>query len=289
MVMRLNSVRAKGSNNPNGSYLVSDYGRMQTRIKAARWRYDCFEKWFLDYVIQLDWQSVANEETPATEAALQKQLSTQQAKVEGIAQAMERLAKLASTADTPPKTLMNQMFQLENERQEADRELGRLETEVESATVRHNAIHETGSQIRDLAVADDLSTRMRLREEIRRRVSRIDLFPTGIPAKELAESPVPIRPEMPGFRITFSNGAIRWVYCDRRKPGGDASLMDAPPARHEPAELELREQPETYYAEARQRKGLCKQPPKKLRRSILTLVWTKKRPAVRKQRRISKT
>jgi hypothetical protein len=69
----------------------------------------------------------------------------------------------------------------------------------------------------------------------RRRVSRIDLFPTGIPPKEMEESPVPIRPELPAFKIAFSNGAVRWVYCDKRKSGGDASLMDAPPPAHAPA------------------------------------------------------
>ena len=236
------------ANDPDGyAYLVSDYGRMVRKAKAARWRYVWFEKWFLDYMIRLDWTEVANEVPPAAEIALQKQLAEQQEKVEGIDKSLERLVKLASTVDTPPKTLLDQMLKLENERQAADRELGRLESEVENATVKRNALHETGLQIRDLAAAGDLTTRLRLREEIRRRVSRLDLYPKGIPAKELAEMPVPMRPNQPGFKITFTNGAIRWVYCDRRKPGGDASVMDEHLAGNEMPELELRERPEVSY------------------------------------------
>jgi hypothetical protein len=45
-----------------------------------------------------------------------------------------------------------------------------------------------------------------------------------------------------------------------------------PGAPNELAEMELKEQPETYYAEARQRKGRRKQPPKKLRRKLLVSV-----------------
>lgn len=261
MPMRHNS-SGKNSRDANGyDYLVSDYGRMLRKAKATRWRYVWFEKWFLDYITRLDWTEVANEATPGAEMALQKHLAEQQIKVEGIDKSLERLVKLASTVDAPPKTILDQIWKLENGRQEADRELGGLETEVENAVTRRNALHETGLQIRDLAATGDLPTRLRLREEIRRRITRIDLFPKGIPAtKQAAEDfPVPMREDQPAFKIVFTNGAIRWVYCDRRKPGGDASIMDENPPAAEMPELQLREQPETYYAEPDNAKGRKKQ------------------------------
>ena len=89
----------------------------------------------------------------------------------------------------------------------------------------------------------------RLREEIRRRIARIDVFPHGADAKHLKDEPVSA-PEMPAFKITFANGAIRWVFCNSRKPEGDAAaILDSgvPPAD---MELELRERPEVDYGTA---------------------------------------
>jgi len=285
MPMRHNS-SGKNRRAPNGyDYLVSDYGRMVRKAKAIRWRYAWFEKWFLDFITRLNWTDVANEPTPEAEMALQKQLAEQQAKVEGIDKSLERLVKLASTVDAPPKTILDQIWKLENERQEADRELGRLETEVENAATRRNALHETGLQIRDLAAAGDLPTRLRLREEIRRRISRIDLFPKGVPStKQISEDfPVPIREDQPAFKIVFTNGAIRWAYCDSRKPGGDASIMDENPPAAEMPELQLREQPETYYAQPVNSKSRKKQ--SKQRKLILLPAPSIRKPEPRAKAR----
>ena len=262
------------------SYLVSDYGRMKRGAKAVRWRYDWFEKWFLDYIIRLDWAEVANEDTPAAEVALQKQLAEQQAKVEGIDKSLERYANLVRTTDKLPETLMRDMRKLEIQREEANQELGRLENETESAANRRNALNESGEKMRDLTASGDYSTRLRLREEIRKRVNRIDLFPKGVPAeKQTAEEfPVPIRQDQPAFKITFNNGAVRWVHCDRRKPGGDASVMDEKLPEHETPELELREQSETVYGETGKQQGRKK--PSKPRRKILI-----PRPRTRPQKR----
>jgi hypothetical protein len=69
-----------------------------------------------------------------------------------------------------------------------------LEGEVENAANRRNALNESGDKIRDLTASGDYLARMRLREEIRRRISRIDLFPKGISRQqqEIAEFPVPM-------------------------------------------------------------------------------------------------
>jgi len=274
-VMRYNHSNSAKSN----CYLVSDYGRMKRAAKAVRWRYDWFEKWFLDYIIRLDWAEVANEGVPAAEVALQKQLADQQVKVEELDKSLERYAQLVRNSDTLPETLTKDMRKLEIQREEANLELGRLESEVEHAANRRNALNESGERMRNLAASGDYSTRMRLREEIRKRVNRIDLFPKGIPAETQAaeEFPVPMREDQPGFKITFQNGAVRWVHCDRRKPGGDASILDENLPDHETPELELREQPETEYGAKKRRqgrrkgrrKGHRKQPPKAQRKILV--------------------
>jgi hypothetical protein len=50
---------------------VSDYARLSRKPKPISWRYEWFERWFLDHIIKLDWSSVAQEAAPAQELELQ--------------------------------------------------------------------------------------------------------------------------------------------------------------------------------------------------------------------------
>jgi hypothetical protein len=105
------------------------------------------------------------------------------------------------------------------------------------------------------------------------------LYPKGVPATKQASEdfPVPIREDQPSFKVFFANGAIRWSYCDRRKPGGDASVMHEFPPAVEMPELQLREQPETYYAQPANLKSRKKQ--SKPRKMVLLPVPRIRKPS----------
>ena len=124
-----------------------------------------------------------------------------------------------------------------------------LAKELDGLLARRASLTEASTEFKNLIAKGDMASRLRLREEIRRRIARIDVFPHGADAKHLKDEPVSA-PEMPAFKITFANGAIRWVFCNSRKPEGDAAaILDSgvPPAD---MELELRERPEVDYGAA---------------------------------------
>lgn len=226
-------------------YLVSDYQRQHPDAKAVSWRYDWFEKWFLDYISGLDWQAITQEKIPISEQGVEKKLAAVQSRLDDINLKLARFAKLVATTDDPPVTLVNEMAKLEAEKvAEKETEL-ELAKELDALTMRRASLTEAAVEFKDLIARGDVPSRLRLREEIRRRISRIDVFPNGADDIHLKDEPVKA-PGWPVFKITFTNGAIRWVFCASRKPQPDGATVldsDVPPD----LEIELRERPEVSY------------------------------------------
>jgi hypothetical protein len=225
---------------------VSDYQRQNPDAKAVSWRYDWFEKWFLDYITGLDWQAITQEKIPIAETGVEKKLAKVQSKLDEINLKLSRFAKLAASTNTPPATIVEEMTLLETEKTKEKAVELELAKELDGLMARRASLTEASTEFKNLIAKGDTASRLRLREEIRRRITRIDVFPNGADASHLKDEPVSA-PEMPAFKITFSNEAIRWVFCDSRKPEGDAAaILDSgvPPAE---MELELRERAEVRY------------------------------------------
>ncbi len=239
-------------------YLVSDYQRKNPDAKAVSWRYDWFEKWFLDYITGLDWQAITKDQIPIEEIGTQKELAALETKLDQIDIKLTRLANLAKSTDNPPATLVSEMSELERERNAEKEKAIEIAKQLEFITGRRAALTEAASGLKKLIASGDMPSRLRLREEIRRRISRIDLFPNGADKEHLKGEPVRPEPDTPSFKITFSNGAIRWIFCSSRKPMADgAVVLDSgkPPME---MELELRERPETPYRADKKSRALGK-------------------------------
>ena len=224
-------------------YLVSDYQRLNPGAKTISWRYDWFEKWFLDYIIGLDWQAITQEKIPESEKGLEKSLAQAQHELEGIAMKLKRLTAFIATTEKPMPTVAAEMSKLEADKISQEAKIRELARELSNLSIRRASLTEAGTEFKDLIAQGDKPARLRLREEIRRRINRIDLFPNGAEAEHLKDEPVSA-PGMPAFKITFVNGAIRWVFCDSRKPEQEAAaILDTgvPPAG---MEVELRNRPE---------------------------------------------
>jgi hypothetical protein len=160
---------------------------------------------------------------------------------------LARFVKLVATTDQPPESIVSEMAKLEAEKvaeKVAELELAR---ELDALTSRRASLTEASTEFKFLIAKGDMPSRLRLREELRRRIDRIDIFPNGADkAKHFPDEPVRDAPGMPAFKTTFSNGATRWMFCSSRNPeGATAAILDGPP----PAgmELELRERPEISY------------------------------------------
>ena len=271
---------AKGPENYRYYYLVSDYQRQHPDAKAVSWRYDWFEKWFLDYIICLDWQAITKEKIPIAESGVEKKLAKVQAKLDEINLKLSRFAKLAGSTNTPPATIVEEMNKLETEKTEEKAVELELAKELDGLMARRASLTEASTEFKNLIAKGDMASRLRLREEIRRRITRLDVFPHGANASHLKGEPVSA-PDMPAFKITFANEAIRWVFCNARKPEGDAAaILDSgvPPAD---MELELRERPEVDYGTAQKNA-----PPRKV--SVPVFVPKKSKRTERQMSRPSK-
>ena len=244
-------------------YLVSDYQRRNPDTKAVSWRYDWFEKWFLDYLVGLDWSTVRQDKIPEEEIEIEKQLAAVPSRMEAVKTELDRLRKLARKTDNPPETIMQDMTRLEADLKDEQNIALNLERELESIRARRVALAEDSIEMKNLVAQGDMPSRMRLREEIRRRIERVDLYPKGVPAEHLTGEPV-TAPDLPAFKIKFINGISRWVFCNSRKPEADgAAIYDTGVPKT--LELELQERPEVvYHIEKKSRKKVSKKSRKNL-------------------------
>lgn len=209
-------------------YLVSDYARLTTENKGqiSSWRYDWFESLFLKHIVRLDWRQVAQEAAPLEEAKLRSQFETQQAKVQDYQQQLKRLTDIVSQTDqAAPKIIMARISELERMEATAQEQLLAIAKAAAAYESRRSVMQESGDKIKELVQNGTPEARLRLREEIRRKIDRIDLYAKGVPDSLMKELPVSA-PGWPTIKITFANGACRWIINKTKKPDGDAALLD---------------------------------------------------------------
>lgn len=220
-------------------YLISDYGRLakEDKAKATSWRYDWFEAIFLQYIIKLDWAEVAQEAAPAEEAKTRTRLAAQKGKLDDTERQLKRLADLLATTDqTTPQTLLNRMASLEKEAATGRETLISIAKEAAAYAAKREILLESGDKIKALVKNGDYDSRLRLREEIRRKIGRIDVFANGVPEALMQEQPISA-PGWPACRIQFVNGTERWIFSESKRPGKDSSaIMDFDPAMPAPPE-----------------------------------------------------
>jgi len=218
-------------------YLISDFGRVakEDKAKASSWRYDWFQAIFLEYIVGLNWAEVAQEAAPAEEAKTRTRLAAQKGKLDDTERQLKRLADLLATTDqTAPQTLLNRMAALEKEAATGRETLITIAKEAATYEAKRAVILESGEKIRALVKNGDYDSRLRLREEIRRKIDRIDVYATGVPEAIMSEQPLSA-PGWPAFRITFANGTERWVFNESRRPEKDsAALLDFDPSASVP-------------------------------------------------------
>lgn len=262
-------------------YLVSDYGRLKKGQQSSSWRYDWFEKWFLDYLIRIDWSVIAAEEKSAADLELETQLAARREALSGIQGKLKRLAEFISSSDRTPKTILSEITTLEDEEGRTRSALITLEKRAKNASLRRAAMTESANKIRRLVDDGDGDSRLRLREEIRRRIQRVDVFPDGARKQDLQGEPVQA-PDSPAFKVTFTNGAYRWVFCTGRKPIGDAAVLDTYNIEQE--DFALAEVAEVQYGTGKPGKKLVPVPVP-LQETAAKLKPRKKMPAATRRRR----
>lgn len=192
-------------------YFISDATRKGQGL-ANCWNYVKFEELFLEYLRELDWSAVAREANPAAIEAWEKKRLRVAAEQEDLEKRLNYMRELVQTrpATQLPKTIIEDMILRENEIKAKKQEAADLERTAEQEHVGFDSIREGGAEIRKLLDTTDFMTRLRLREEIRNKICRIDLFSHGLDHYEIVPG-LMATTDLPCYKLTFRNGTCRWV------------------------------------------------------------------------------
>ena len=144
------------------------------------------------------------------EKVLKKQLADQHSMKTRLIDELARLVKLARTSDRPPKALLDDMGELEKQQLAVLESIACLEKRMDGLQAQVGSIEEERGLIAKLAQATNERSRLRLRQLIRRRVARIDLFPRGSCGRKQADAPAHAR-RKPCFKIHFVDDLVSGV------------------------------------------------------------------------------
>lgn len=209
--------RKGGKNNDRKSYLATARV-LRAKHGTISWRYDWFEYSFLTYLGDLRLEKVLSPQTIEDDRRpeLRVILAATEQRASNLKVQAERL--VTALADGASTTIVERITALEAERQ-AELEKAKLDRQrLAAEETRLASIEQSVGDLR-LALRErttDVQARIKLRDEIRRVVEKIDLYLDGLshPAARGAE-------DWPAFRITFRSGVRRTLWLTRPPPRTD--------------------------------------------------------------------
>jgi DNA invertase Pin-like site-specific DNA recombinase len=211
---------------PRHSFLFSSAA--EAGAATNYWNYASLEQNVLHHLETIDWaQLTAN---PKDDARVKEERRLEAAIVE-IRKQIMKLLSLISSDTKPPKTLVAEMKRLENAQCELEKEKSQLLGDNDGIVAKQREMALAKEEIQNLVRAGDTETRKRLREEIGKLVERFDIWAIpgtcpdlralkGVIADAVRDAgwSAKANPALwPCYRITFANGAIRWVLCRTRR------------------------------------------------------------------------
>ncbi|MGP8198216.1 MAG: recombinase family protein [Limisphaerales bacterium] len=194
------------------------------------WDYGIFENSFLHHLNNIDWADLVVSPMRAVNASEKNRLEAEQARIE---RTLARMTNILKDEENPPKTLVNEMKTLELELCQLEQKLARLDSNGDNLVRRQRFMKDAKMEFDKLLRTKTRTARLRLRFEIRTLVKRIDLWADPMKctemqniavliAKAVAQSDWKLKSETatwPCYRITFANGVVRWVLCERIRLG----------------------------------------------------------------------
>jgi hypothetical protein len=151
-------------------YLVTDSYRV--RIKPNRFEYDRFERWFLTFLDQLDWTTILDVAESEDLKRAEDEIGRLALGIERGEQQVQKLTDLL--LDTPSKALKERLLKTEAQIEQQKSDKLAAEKRLAELKRKHSDLLDKSVVYTQLAKASDLETRARLREEIRRKVTRIE-------------------------------------------------------------------------------------------------------------------
>ena len=135
--------------------------------------YQSFERAFLHWLDQLDWQSVLDVTDSNEILSLEQGIDNLDLEVSRTRKRVKTIVELL--IDTPSESLKEDLLETEQKLKAQTTQKAELEKALNTAKVRHSNLVSTDVVYYQLAGLKDFESRVRLREEIRRKVGRIDV------------------------------------------------------------------------------------------------------------------
>lgn len=221
-VMRYRRVHSNGQTNPLHSRLFSS--AVESGSPPNGWNYSLFEESVLNQLERLDWASLLSQPVEEEDVGEKERLEAGIRENEVV---LGRLLALASKVDNPPETLLGEMKELEVRNKALKNQLAvLLESKTNAQAVRRQ-MQNARNEFLELVQKGDYNARLQLRKKLRELIERIDLFPkpgscaeikVAMPLLQDAAKAAGWKWNMPielspCYKITFRNGAARWVIC----------------------------------------------------------------------------
>jgi DNA invertase Pin-like site-specific DNA recombinase len=216
----------------NSKYLYSDRGRLQPDAAVARWNYSDFEAVVLRVLREIDWQRLRDQTRPQRYIELEGELATLNFEIHKLAAKIDRIvAAIADENGETPSAPIAAIKRLEDQKAAKEKVVRRKREELRAAEESEESLMANLDGFKSLAATAtdpyNLELRLQLRDEIRRKVSRIDVYPSSWPVA-LQRSRPWLNPS--SLFILFANGNARVVFVQPtgRGKAPQIKIADAP-------------------------------------------------------------
>ena len=202
-----------------GKYLYSDITRLRPGTKGQTWPYEHFERVVTQFLCTLDWASLLNTQPDAEITSLRNQECQLSLEAENLQSNIDRLLDSFAGAVSPAlaKSVTAKTNKLAAQLETTETALQSLRRQLEHQTESEKTVKEGLDEFRALISAGSPSERIKLQNEIRRRVKKITLWRHGHAAPFVGTT-IEDNP-MPCIGIEFHNGAKQWIFSTINKSG----------------------------------------------------------------------
>jgi DNA invertase Pin-like site-specific DNA recombinase len=157
--------------NTQRQIITNCYSLRQT---PSRIKYDRVEKAFLHFLDELDWQSLCDGPVNENLVRLETELAKCQADQSKAQRNLEKFLALIESDDAPAKSIVNKIKDLEAEQSVLEKLAQSLQAQTRAE--RAATIDKPEDLRAALRQGSDLNLRFKLREQIRQRVEKVELF-----------------------------------------------------------------------------------------------------------------
>lgn len=204
------------------SSLRSDAARRTPGSQVISWSYAHFEAAFLKFIGGLGWRRVTGQTKNSFISAKQAEQTMLEGKIEELEERIDKLADAISTTDDAPAALIKKIATIEAEKTALDTQLAEVRKAIQKLEREEQRLHQNQEKLQHLIAANlgsiNYDVRVRLREEIQRKIKKIMIRPekTG-------------NGKRPSFMVIFINGTSTWVSVSPVARGKNAAEQNRNP------------------------------------------------------------